>query len=250
MVLNAEVLRASSVSLDLTFTGSLMRSEMVDLGGQPTINVNLADQQIREGYSIGGYWARPYTFSDANNDGIIAASEVSVGDTAEYVGPFLPTRTAGLTLNLGMFRNRLNFSSTFDYRGGHFLYNLQEDFRCRSSQNCRALYDIDAPLEDQARIVALRFQGALNTTRGFMEEADYMKWREASLIFTTPESWARAIRAERLTIGLTGRNLALFTGYSGPDPEVNGQGEGNFAQRDFLSLPSLRTISLRFNVTF
>jgi TonB-linked SusC/RagA family outer membrane protein len=250
MILNAQAVRSESVTLDFTLTGSLLKSEMHDLGGQPPINVNGANQQIREGYSLGGYWARPYTYNDANGDGIIAGSEITTGDSVAFVAPFLPTREAGLTISLGLFKSKVMISSTLDYRGGNSLWNLQEDFRCRSSQNCDALYDINAPLEDQARIAALRFQGANNTTAGFIEKADYMKWRELSVVFNAPQSWASAIGAERLSIGFAGRNLATVTGYSGPDPEVNGQGEGNFAQRDFLSLPPLRSLAFRLNVTF
>ncbi|MEZ4589410.1 MAG: hypothetical protein R2909_23790, partial [Gemmatimonadales bacterium] len=127
---------------------------------------------------------------------------------------------------------------------------LQEDFRCRSSQNCAALYDKNAPLADQARIEALRFQGARNTNYGFIEKADYAKWRELSVTFNAPQSLANALGAARASLSFAGRNLALFTSYSGPDPEVNGQGEANFAQRDFLSLPPIRTMILRLNLSY
>jgi len=56
-----------------------------------------------------------------------------------------------------------------------------------------------------------------------------------------------------MNLSLTGRNLLLSTKYEGPDPEVNGQGDlaqNGFAQRDFLSLPPNRTLSLRLNLTF
>lgn len=251
-VVNAEVLRSDNISFDFTLTGALLRNEMVDLGGQPTIFVNGVDQQIREGYPLGGYWSRPYTYADKNGDGIIAGAEITPGDSAEYVGNFMPTREAGLTLSLGLFKNALQITSTLDYRGGGYMYNLNEDFRCRSSQNCLALYDKSQPLEDQARIAALRFLTPLAaaTRRGFMEKSDYMKWRELSVQYTAPSSLANLVGAERMTIGLTGRNLGTITNYSGIDPESNGQGEGNFAQREFLTLPQLRTFALRVNLTY
>jgi hypothetical protein len=97
--------------------------------------------------------------------------------------------------------------------------------------------------------VALRFKGALNTTYGFIEESDFLKWREASITFNAPDSWARALRGDRLSMTVSGRNLATITDYSGIDPEVN-EGPGNFAQRDFLALPLVRTVSFRVNLTF
>lgn len=249
-ILNAQVLTARDLTWDLTVSGSFLRNKLLDLAGLPPINANLQDQQHREGLPLGGYWARPYTFADANGDGIIVASEVTPGDSLEYRGPSQPTRELALSSQVGLFNGRVQISTQFDYRGGALLYNLTEDFRCRSSQNCAALYETGTPLEDQARIVALRFLGANSSKDGFMEKADYLKWRELSVTFNAPQSLARAFRAERASLTLSGRNLWTTTKYSGIDPEVNGQGEANFAQRDFLSLPSLRSFNVRLNLGF
>lgn len=249
-ILNAQVLTARDLTWDLTLSGSFLRNKLLDLAGLPPINANLQDQQHREGLPLGGYWARPYTFADANGDGIIVASEVSPGDSLEYRGPSQPTRELALSSQFGLFNGRVQISTQFDYRGGALLYNLTEDFRCRSSQNCAALYETGTPLEDQARIVALRFLGANSTRDGFMEKADYLKWRELSVTFNAPQSVARALAAERASLTFSGRNLWTTTKYSGIDPEVNGQGEANFAQRDFLSLPSLRSFNVRLNLAF
>ncbi len=77
-----------------------------------------------------------------------------------------------------------------------------------------------------------------------------MKWREVSVSYNAPSSWASALGASRMSLTATGRNLATITDYSGLDPEVNGQGEANFAQREFLSIPPLRQFALRVNLTF
>jgi hypothetical protein len=98
-------------------------------------------------------------------------------------------------------------------------------------------------------MIANTQKGALNTTHGYIEKSDFLKWREASITYNAPETWARALRADRLSLTLSGRNLAKITDYTGVDPEVN-EGVGNFAQRDFLALPLVRTISMRVNLTF
>ncbi len=249
-ILNAQVLTARNLTWDLTLSGSFLRNKLLDLGGLPPINANGVDQQHRENYPLGGYWGRPYTFNDANGDGIIVASEVTAGDSLEYMGPSQPTRELAMSSQVGLLNGRVQISTQFDYRGGALLYNLTEDFRCRSSQNCGDLYDITTPLARQARIVALRFLGARNTNAGFKETADYLKWRELSVTFNAPQSLARSLRAERASLTLSGRNLWTTTKYTGIDPEVNGQGEANFAQRDFLSLPSLRSFNVRLNLGF
>lgn len=263
MILNAQVLQMENLSWDVTLTGSLTRNQLLDLPASiPFISQNTNNTQQHRAcnthtttgkvdcYPLGGYWGRPYTFTDTNGDGIIVASEVTAGDSLEYIGPSLPTREVTLNTVFGLFKNRLQIGTTFDYHGGHYLWNLQEDFRCRARSNCEAMYNVNSPLEDKAALVALTLLGANNTTTGYIEKADYMKWRELSVTYNAPESWANALRASRLSMTLMGRNLATFTDYSGPDPEVNGQGEANFAQRDFLSLPPIRVIGFRVNLTF
>lgn len=257
MVLNAQVFNRPEFNWDVTFSGSLTSNRLLELPPSiPNIIVNTNGTQQHKAcetdgtcYPAGGYFERKYTYSDANNNGIIEASEVEVEATQTFIGAPAPTRELALNTQFSLFRNRIQIGTTLDYRGGYYQWNLAEDFRCRSSQNCADLYDPNTPLDKQARIVALRFKGALNTTYGFIEKSDFLKWREASITFNAPDSWARALRGDRLSMTLSGRNLAKITDYTGIDPEVN-EGPGNFAQRDFLALPLVRTVSFRVNLTF
>jgi hypothetical protein len=45
------------------------------------------------------------------------------------------------------------------------------------------------------------------------------------------------------------QNVALWTDYSGADPEVNSQ-TGAFSRQDFLTVPNPKRSVLRFNLTF
>ena len=249
-LINGQILTGQKLTWDLTLSGSFTKNRLLDLGGQPPINANGTDQQHREQYPLGGYWGRPYTFSDADNNGIISPSEITTGDTLEYVGPSQPTREAALSTQIGLFNGKLQLSTQVDYRGGAFLYDLTEAFRCQARANCAGVNDINASLEEQAAAVAFSQLGSRNTNFGYKEKSDYIKWRELSLTYNAPKSWANALRADRISLTLSGRNLARWTKYRGIDPEVNGQGENNFAQRDFLSIPSLRSFNLRLNLGF
>ncbi len=260
-VLNAQVITGQDFNWDLTLSGSLTRNRLEELPENVPniiINTNGAQQHRRcdpDGtcYPLGGYWERGYTYDDANGDGILVPAEVTVDATQSYIGPSQPTREVALNTSFGLFKNRLQVSTTLDFHGGHHLWNLQNSFRCQSRLNCQELYDAATSLEDQAKVIALTQKGSLNTPYGYIEQADYLRWREVSVTFNAPTNWARAIRADRMNLTLTGRNLALSTKYSGPDPEVNGQGDvaqNGFAQRDFLSLSPNRTLSLRLNLTF
>ncbi|HET9515550.1 MAG TPA: hypothetical protein VFO95_16580, partial [Gemmatimonadales bacterium] len=254
---NAQVFNRPSFVWDVTFSGSLMRNRLLEMPEEvPNIIVNTnGTQQHRrcddDGtcYPLGGYWERKYTYDDANGNGIIEPAEVTVEAQQTFIGSPQPTRELALNTQFSLFNNRLQIGTTLDYRGGYYQWNLANDFRCRSRFNCNEMYDISAPLDEQARMIANTQKGAQNTTHGYIEKSDFLKWREASITYNAPETWARALRADRLSLTLSGRNLAKITDYTGVDPEVN-EGVGNFAQRDFLALPLLRTISMRVNLTF
>ncbi len=249
-LINGQVLTGRDLTWDLTLSGSFTRNRLLDLGGQPPINANGTDQQHREGYPLGGYWGRTYTYSDANGDGLISPSEITPGDSLSYIGPSQPTRELAISSQIGLFKGKVQIATQFDYRGGAYLYNLTEAFRCQAIANCAGINDPSSSLQDQAAAVAFSQLGSLNTNYGFKEHSDYMKWRELSVTYNAPKSWANAFRADRVSLTLSGRNLATWTKYRGIDPEVNGQGENNFAQRDFLSIPSLRSFNVRLNIGF
>jgi hypothetical protein len=48
-----------------------------------------------------------------------------------------------------------------------------------------------------------------------------VRWRELSVTAQLPDWIPARLRARTATLSLAGRNLALFTNYSGYDPEVN-----------------------------
>jgi hypothetical protein len=82
-----------------------------------------------------------------------------------------------------------------------------------------------------------------------MEKADFVRFRELSLTYNAPDSWAqRYLRARGIGATLAARNLALFTDYTGMDPESSyGQGD---LPNDFLTIPPPSYLTLRVNVRF
>ena len=248
---NAAVLQGRSVTWDLALAASYNRDNLRTLGeGVSPIVVD--DQRFVPNYPLGGYWAPPIeSFSDANGDGIISSAEVVVGDTAVFVGRAQPNRMLTLSTGLSLFDNRVRITGLLDYRGGHTLQNWTDDFRCASPAafNCRALHDRTASLQDQATVAARTFSST-PTVFGLLEDADFLKLRELSITFFAPEHWAGLVRAQAMSLTLTGRNLATWTGYSGPDPEVNQIGQANFATRDFLTQPPVRHYTARINIAF
>ena len=247
---NAKVLDASNVRFDVTVTASTNANKLLTLGllpsGQPVppIIVN-SSQQHRVGYALGSYFLRPISFKDANGDGIISRSEITVGDTAVYLGNIFPTRNLSITPNLTVF-NWLRFSALIDHKGGYKLFNFTERFRCAFG-NCRASYDKKVPLASQAADIAA---ASLGSDAGYIENAAFTKLRELSVTFIASDRVARAFHARGLDLTIAGRNLHTWTSYTGFDPEVNSSAGNNFATSDFLTLPPSRTWTARVNVNY
>jgi hypothetical protein len=69
-----------------------------------------------------------------------------------------------------------------------------------------------------------------------------------SLTFNAPTRWASMMRTSALSATLSGRNLAIWTDYSGIDPESSyGQGD---VPNDFLTQAPLSFYTFRINVGF
>ncbi|MGZ8376423.1 MAG: SusC/RagA family TonB-linked outer membrane protein [Gemmatirosa sp.] len=226
-LINAQLLQHRAIGWDVTFNGSMNSNELESLGGLPNI-VSSSTLQQREGYPLNGIWTRPLkSYSDANGDGIIALSEIVVGDTAEFLGYSQPRREVAVTNGFDFWNRRLRLAAMVDYKGGHKNYNNTERIRCASRLNCAGLIDPQASAFEQARTVAVR-EHASRTVGGFIEDADFIRFRELALSFNAPETFARRVRTRTLTATLAARNLGiLWTKYSGVDPEATGTATGD-----------------------
>ena len=219
-LLNARIVQSSQVSWDVILNGSINHNRLEELNapGLKFIGGNPASRN-RVGYSLWSGWDRPIlSYSDANGNGIIEAGEVVVGDTVVFLGPAHPPRQLTTSSVVSLFSNRLRISSQFDYRGGHVAMNFSELNRCVFFTNCVASNDPKAPLGQQARVAAFIKTG---TWAGYMEDASFVRWREFAVTYQAPDSWARWFGGRSLSMTLAGRNLRLWTHYSGADPEAS-----------------------------
>jgi TonB-linked SusC/RagA family outer membrane protein len=91
-------------------------------------------------------------------------------------------------------------------------------------------------------------------TRPYIEDAGYLKLREASLSYTLPESWTQGLwgtSVDRIRLTLSGRNLLTFTDYTGLDPEVSNFGNQPIARNiDVAPFPPSRSYWLSVDVNF
>ncbi|MEQ8425271.1 MAG: hypothetical protein RIA63_11215, partial [Cyclobacteriaceae bacterium] len=59
-----------------------------------------------------------------------------------------------------------------------------------------------------------------------IESADFTRWRELSLTYRFPSTVTDKLGLTNASFTAAGKNLALFTKYSGVDPEINVLGRG------------------------
>jgi len=285
LALNARVLEADRARLNLRLSATTLDSKIEELGaGVEPIAFGRGQRHV-QGYAPGGYWFKPYTYNDDNNDGVLSATEVKP-DTARktiiqknrldgsvdfdtipevYLGSVLPTNTQALAADLTLFKY-LTITSLIERRAGNKQLNSTEQFRCsqgygkrvsNGGAGCNALYNPQASLEDQARFVASRLLAGGNTNAGYVEDADFVKWREFAVSLGVPEAISNRFRTlEGASVTVAGRNLKTWTDYSGFDPESNETGSqvnangGDFLQNEFNTQPPLKYWTLRFDLQF
>ncbi|MCC6928202.1 MAG: SusC/RagA family TonB-linked outer membrane protein [Gemmatimonadaceae bacterium] len=256
VLLNALVVDNRHVTWNASINGSTNDNELVTLGkdaqGRPLAPQVGTTTRNQPGYPLFGYWQRKIrSYADANKDGILTLSEISVDDSSTFVGYSVPRYEAVLSNSLEFFKKQLRVTALFDYKGGHTLLNGTERIRCGSRNNCFGAYDKTAPLWQQARAVAVR-EHASRTQAGYMEKADFVRFRELSANWLIPKAWTqRAWGAKDVSLNFAARNLKLWTDYSGLDPESNSDvGSTATLPSDFQAMPVPSYFILRLNVAF
>src|SRR5205807_8784405 len=78
-LIRAVVIDRPAIVWDISANFSYNTNFIADMGGVPPI-IGTTTSQV-QGYPINGWWQRPYTFSDADGNGIITANEIQVGDS-------------------------------------------------------------------------------------------------------------------------------------------------------------------------
>lgn len=254
------------VRWELQGTYTQTQNQLIDLGEgiAPIIFGFSNSQRHTRGSPLGAFYLRNYTFEDRDGNGTITrvncptiggvsnpqatggpACEIALTDTAVYLGQPLPPREVNLNQTLTLF-GRLQLTATFNHRAGHKLFNATRQFRCSQFRNCRDVHDPATALVDQARTLA-SFMG---TEAGFVEDASFTRLLEVAVTYTFPASTARRLGLGALSLTAAGRNLAVWTDYSGFDPELNANAGLNFNSADFLTQPPVRFVTMRVNASF
>lgn len=92
--------------------------------------------------------------------------------------------------------------------------------------------------------------GLAGLSEAAVEDGSFVRLREVSLSYNLPAKWFRDIFIKSLNIGISGRNLLLFTDYSGIDPETNLSGTSNSIGRDYFNMPNTKGYTFNLQISF
>jgi hypothetical protein len=168
-------------------------------------------------------------------------------------------------------RRNLRLNAVFEYKAGNYtITNLTDGFRKSHpliGRNVKGAAEVEAALLDPASTPQERLAAAMEWAETYKalspydglnqnEKADFIRWRELGLTYNPPPSFGARFGIENVAFNLSARNLVLWTGYTGIDPEMNtiGRGGGDALSNNYLDgvdgwglpLPVRWTLSVRF----
>jgi TonB-linked SusC/RagA family outer membrane protein len=172
---------------------------------------------------------------DAN--GKIAAPKV-------FLGHSLPTVTGSFT-NTIRFADHFRLYGMLDFATGYKRLDNNLRIRCQIFYTC--LEYLRPENTDPARLAQMQSPGTL---RNFViNDAKFAKLRELSLAYDAPSSLAARIGARNLTLVASGRNVHMWSPYTGLDPEsrfVSNNGPGI----DQAELPQLASFVVTVHLAY
>lgn len=193
-------------------------------------------------------------YDDARHDG--GTLTPKAGDK-EALGNALPTVTGGLTNNFSFEGFDLSVFLNFVY--GNKVFNNNAYFLegggtrdANRAVDTRQLQRWQKPgdITDMPRLTALGDNYTISPTSRNIEDGSFIRLSNIALGYTIPKRLTERAGISRLRLYVSGSNLALWTKYRGPDPEVNVSSSSTVLGYDLGTPPIPRTFQAGANITF
>ncbi|MCX5755095.1 MAG: SusC/RagA family TonB-linked outer membrane protein [Gemmatimonadetes bacterium] len=266
--ITAQLIDRANFGWDITLNGSHNTNLVVNLGLDPATNARRiigfgGTTQQREGMPINGQWYRPYTYDDANKDGVLqwnrdnTLSEVHVDSALKFKGITSPRDIFSVQNGIDLFKRRLRLNMSFDYKGGFNLQDGGNNFQCNTDPRaCSETQNPKAPLAEQARNIAKTYGSNFGATNfksagGYFMSGQFWRFRELSAVYQLPTIATKYLRAQNgSSLVFSLRNIKTWTGFTDLDPEINQGLAQNDNQSNFQSAPPSTYVTLRFNLKY
>jgi TonB-dependent starch-binding outer membrane protein SusC len=251
VVLNYDIIRTKDLTVSLGGNFSLLRNEVLELSGDVN-NVPVNTDYISwgnnayliKGKPIGTYYILEHEGKDASNaetvvdrdsSGIIDQGNLS--PDRYFAGSALPTYTFAITPSV-KYKN-FDLSMVWRGSGGNKIYN-----------SIRSSFSYFENLGKSNLLTSSVDLGLFTSKYGsdlWLEDGDFLRFENLTIGYTFDVKKLKAIKALRLSV--TGNNLAVFTKYTGLDPEINVSG-GSGSGADGGIYPRTRSFAAGLSVTF
>ncbi len=251
VTLEYEAIKSADVSLTLATNLSLMKNEVLELSGSindvplNTDFVNWGNNSyLIKGHPIGTFnilqhlgktAANGETVVDADKNGTIDQGSRSLDRVIE--GTSLPKYTYAFAPSF--VYKKLDISMLWRGSGGNKIYN--------SLRQSLSMYE---NIGKSNLLKSAEQEGLFTSQYGsdlWLENGSFLRFDNFSVGYRFDLSNSKYISG--LRVSATGNNLAVFTNYSGLDPEVNVNG-GNGSGGDNGIYPRTTSIGLGLNVIF
>lgn len=195
------------------------------------------------------YFSQPRSPTDFE----VLPEDCGTGDVLQnFLGNPWPDWSGSLGFDM-TFLGSFTFRTMAEYRLGHQVQDLSGAFRRALDRNAPRSDQVEATLANPSASAEQRLEAAqiwarelrgLSPMSGMNQiyDADWVRWREASLTYRAPSSLASTFSMRTLSISFRARNVALWVNeeYTGLDPELNsgarcgGAGEPTTVDCNFL----------------
>ncbi len=190
-------------------------------------------------------------YQDADGNGVINANDIVP------VGNALPKFTGGLTNN---FRYKgFDLSVFFNFVYGNKIYNNNQfflegggtrDANRAMSANQLTRWQKPGDITDMPRLTAFGQNYTLSPTTRNIEDGSFIRLSNVSLGYNLPKAIAQSVKLSALRVYISASNLAVWTKYKGPDPEINVSSSATVLGYDLGTPPVPRTVQIGANITF
>ena len=255
---NVQVLKMQNFSWDISGNIATAHNKIISLGNIPSL-VTAAGQANVVGYPIESWFSRRVVSATLDPTSGAASNVLCDGGPGSgpvdcatapfvFIGSATPTSTGSIGNTFTLFK-KLRLYALVDWKHGNLLSNNIDQIRCDQFLGvgvCDVNYH---PLKYSPQFVAeASFTGFVNQTQDqFFQDASFVKLREVSATYSLPDHLLPGFQHASFT--LAARELALWTKYKGPDPEVNLFPTG-LLQGDQAVTPPLSRIVATLNLTF
>jgi TonB-linked SusC/RagA family outer membrane protein len=233
-------------------------NRVVDVGGPAFVAEAGSSIQHRVGYPVGSWWSYRVVSAAFNPDG--STRDVRCDDGAGGTTPCLDAAGAVVAPRVFLGRadppnegsvsatatvaGRVRLYGLVDWKTGHRQVDGHTGVRCQTLRVCPENL---SPLDHDPVRVAQYRSSALRTYA--FVDASFARLRELSAAYTLPGPLVRAARARTGTFTVSGRNLGLWTRWTGIDPELF-QTVQQFDRTEQAQVPVLQQAVASLNLTF